>query len=206
MPGGPTGDRGHRRQWRKVGAQEGERIDTDGGAGSGRRKQSTGRKRDRPRREGVTRGSDDLSEGWYRVPPWAVTETERHQEVTSAARAWEEAEGPGWNSVSDAQWGRGEEQRKRHCSGNWQATVPSPRRQEVRKRRRGGRGTAAGKKGGEKRGGMGKDETRTPRAMWETSPARRTGQQTWSGVCAWPAIHAATSVSEGRGTPNGAQR
>ena len=133
MPGGPMGDRGHRRQWRKVGAQEGERIDTDGGAGSGRRKQSTGRKRDRPRREGVTREVDNLSDGRYRGPPGAVSETERHQGATSVARAWEEAEGPGWNGVGDAQWGRGEEQRKRRCNGNWHATVcllytsPSPR-------------------------------------------------------------------------------
>ena len=59
----------------------------------------------------------------------------------------------------------------------------------------------AEKKGGEKRGGTGKDETRTQRAMWETSPARRTGQQTWSGVCAWPAIHAATSALRGKRHP-----
>ena len=107
MPEGPKGDRGHRRRWRKVGAQEEERIAIDGEAGNGRRQQSTGRKRDRTRREGMTKGSDDLSDEWYRVSPWAATETERYQEVANAARAWEEAEGSGWNSVSDAQWKRG---------------------------------------------------------------------------------------------------
>ena len=182
------GDRGHRRQWRKVGAQEEERTDTDGGAGSGRRKQSTGRKRDRPRREGAARGSGDLSDGWYRVPPWAVTETERHQEAADVARAREEAGGSGWHIVTDAQWRSEGEQCKRHCRGTWQARVPIPRRQESRNKKRRGKGTAAKGKGGDKRRGVGKDAARTPRAVWETSPAKRTGQQTWSGVCAWPAI------------------
>ena len=134
----PVGGRWPRGQWRAVAVQPEARTETDGGAVSGRRRWSPGRKRGRKQHEGTARGSGDPSDGWNLVSPWAVTGTERHERAEAAARTQEREEGPGWYNVTDAQWRSGGGQCKRHHSGAWKAKVPLTRKQEARDKGRGG--------------------------------------------------------------------
>ena len=125
MPGGPTGDRGHWRQWKKMEAQEGEMIDADGEAYRGWRRQATGRKRNRPRREGAARGPGDLRDGGHQAPPWAVAERERRQGVANAVRAWDGADEPGGSAGHEEQWEKGGGQCKRHCGDSGSVNGPT---------------------------------------------------------------------------------
>ena len=148
MPGGPNETRRHPRQWRRIEALGDDRTDTDGETSRGRGRQSIGRKRDRPRREGTARGTVGLGVRGHWAPPWAATETERHQGVANTVWTQEEARESGGSAVNDEQRVKGEGRCKRHCSGSGQPNGPFPRREEAQKKRGGGRGTAAKKKGG----------------------------------------------------------
>ena len=150
MPGGPNETRRHLRQWRRVEVQGDDRTDTDGETSRGRGRQSIGRKRDRPRREGSARETVGLSGRWHRAPPWAATETERYQEVANTVRAQGEAGESGGSAVNDEQRGKGDGRCKRHCRGNGQPDGPYKRRKEVQKKGGGVRGAAPKKKGGDR--------------------------------------------------------
>ena len=181
--------------------QDWRKMDIDGEVDREWRWQAGGRKRDRPGREEVARGSGNLRDKGHRAPLEAARVSGRYSGVASGACAPEVAVGSGGNAVHGEQWERGGGQCKRHWGEDGQANALIPGRQEGKRKRRGKKRAAVKTTGGGKRGGMGKDETRTPRAKWETSPANQTGQQTWSGAWAWSATHEATSALRGKGYP-----